>query len=392
VTGPPQVAAADLSAVGLNAAEVRLRTEAGQVNTVPPGPGRGIAEILRANVLTRFNAILGAMFVVVVIVGPPQDALFGVVLVVNTGIGVAQELRTKRALDRLAIVTAARARAVRDGAVTGIPLERIVTGDVLELRRGDQVPVDGAGQAPLLRGGLVHLRTLREADRFAMIGDARCDCQGRNPSFRGFPFWTGAGRLWRGCAVTSLGRPIAGEAFGARLDAEQHLALHDQAARLHEQQVEGPGGRRQARRDDPVPADQPGRVHLGQQCEDPHPVPVGDPDRQGPLRVEHLYPHDGPAGTQRQFVAGLEALELRKNLVGTVHVQAEEVLDPVVGVGAAAAAAHLHEPRPDGIRRGVDRDRAGGHQADVREQLVAGQFHGYFAGAGAPGEAPAAEE
>jgi len=94
-------------------------------------------------VLTRFNAILGALFVVVLLIGPPQDALFGVVLVVNTGIGVAQELRAKRALDRLAILTAGRARAVRDCTVTEIALDRIVLDDVLELGRGDQVPVDG---------------------------------------------------------------------------------------------------------------------------------------------------------------------------------------------------------------------------------------------------------
>ena len=115
---------------------MRARVDAGQVNSVPPAPGRSLAQILRANVLTRFNAILGALFVVVLVIGPPQDALFGVVLVVNTVIGVAQELRAKRALDRLAILTAAQARAVRDGAVTEIPLDRIVLDDVIVLGRG----------------------------------------------------------------------------------------------------------------------------------------------------------------------------------------------------------------------------------------------------------------
>src|SRR5690349_24797757 len=63
---------------GLSQAEVRERVLAGQVNTAPPTPGRTTGQILRANVLTRFNAILGALFVLVMIVGPPQDALFGV--------------------------------------------------------------------------------------------------------------------------------------------------------------------------------------------------------------------------------------------------------------------------------------------------------------------------
>ena len=78
---------------GLSQAEVSKRVLAGQVNTPRTAPGRTVGQILRANVLTRFNAILGALFVVVLIVGPPRDGLFGVVLVVNTGIGVAQELR-----------------------------------------------------------------------------------------------------------------------------------------------------------------------------------------------------------------------------------------------------------------------------------------------------------
>ncbi len=133
----------DAAATGLSDLAVQTRVDAGQVNTVLPAPGRSLGQILRANVLTRFNAILGSLFVVVLVVGPPQDALFGAVLVVNTGIGVAQELRAKRALDRLAILTAGRARAVRDGTVTEIALDRIVLDDVLELARGDQVPVDG---------------------------------------------------------------------------------------------------------------------------------------------------------------------------------------------------------------------------------------------------------
>ena len=133
----------DVAVTGLTELAVRARTDAGQVNTAPPVPGRSLLQILRANVLTRFNAILGVLFAVVLVVGPPQDALFGAVLVINTGIGVAQELRAKRALDRLAILTAGRARVVRDGAVTEIALDEIVLDDVLELGRGDQVPVDG---------------------------------------------------------------------------------------------------------------------------------------------------------------------------------------------------------------------------------------------------------
>jgi magnesium-transporting ATPase (P-type) len=117
---------ASAAATGLDGAAVRARVAAGQVNTAPPGPGRTVGQILRANVLTRFNAILGTMFVVVVAVGPPQDALFGIVLVVNAGFGVIQELRAKRTLDRLAILTAARARVVREGVLGEIPAGLLV--------------------------------------------------------------------------------------------------------------------------------------------------------------------------------------------------------------------------------------------------------------------------
>ncbi len=128
---------------GLTTAEVRQQVAAGQVNTPPAAPGRTIGQILRANVL-RFNAILGALFVLVMIVGPPQDALFGVVLVVNTAIGTAQELRARRALeqaghrDRGARAGAARRHGQRD------PQGEVVLDDLLDLRRGDQVPVDAA--------------------------------------------------------------------------------------------------------------------------------------------------------------------------------------------------------------------------------------------------------
>jgi cation-transporting P-type ATPase E len=129
---------------GLRQAEVAERVALGQVNTSPPEAGRTLAQILRANVCTRFNAILGTLFIVVLIVGPLQDALFGPVLVINTGIGVYQEVRAKRTLDNLAILTQAKARVLRDGELAEIPVDEVVRDDVLELRPGDQVPVDGA--------------------------------------------------------------------------------------------------------------------------------------------------------------------------------------------------------------------------------------------------------
>ncbi|MFI0895819.1 HAD-IC family P-type ATPase [Streptomyces sp. NPDC020983] len=128
---------------GLSSAEVARRTAAGQVNDVPVRSSRPVTEIVRANVLTRFNAIIGGLFLVILVVGPVQDGLFGFVIVANTAIGVFQELRAKRTLDSLAVVGEARPEVRRDGRTVGIPTSGIVLGDLVELGPGDKVVVDG---------------------------------------------------------------------------------------------------------------------------------------------------------------------------------------------------------------------------------------------------------
>jgi cation-transporting ATPase E len=131
------------AAAGLTSDEVALRHADGRGNEQGRQPTRTVAQILRANVLTRFNAILLGLFVIILIVGPVQDGLFGLVLLANSGIGILQELRAKRTLDRLSVLNAPSARAVRDGAVTVIPAGQVVLDDVLELQQGDQLVVDG---------------------------------------------------------------------------------------------------------------------------------------------------------------------------------------------------------------------------------------------------------
>jgi cation-transporting ATPase E len=127
---------------GLDLAAVRDRTERGLTNAAEERTSRTFKEILRANIFTRFNAILGTMLVIIVVVGPFQDALFGVVLVANALIGITQEWRAKRALDRLAVLNVARARVVRDGELREVRLAEVVLDDLIELRAGDQVPAD----------------------------------------------------------------------------------------------------------------------------------------------------------------------------------------------------------------------------------------------------------
>jgi cation-transporting P-type ATPase E len=128
---------------GLTSAQIEARRRSGEVNVLPSMTSRSVASILVGNIFTRFNVLLGLLLVAILVIGPIQDALFGLVLVVNTPIGIVQELRGKRALDRLAVLTTPIAHVVRDGASREIPVADLVVGDVLELHIGDQVPVDG---------------------------------------------------------------------------------------------------------------------------------------------------------------------------------------------------------------------------------------------------------
>ena len=128
---------------GLSESEVKERIAGGQANITKRQTSRSVAQILKANIFTRFNALLGALWVIILMVGPLQDALFGIVLVINTAIGIIQEMRAKWTLDRLVLITAPRARVVRSDQVREVTLDQIVVDDTIELRSGDQVPVDG---------------------------------------------------------------------------------------------------------------------------------------------------------------------------------------------------------------------------------------------------------
>lgn len=128
---------------GLNADEVRERVAAGQVNRVDDSSSRSLSEIVRSNVLTRFNALISALAVVVLVVGEPRDALFAVVMVFNAVIGIAQEVRSKRTLDQLSVVAAPRLTVLRDGEQAVVERTDVVLDDVVVLKPGDQLVVDG---------------------------------------------------------------------------------------------------------------------------------------------------------------------------------------------------------------------------------------------------------
>jgi len=134
-------AATDLTR-GLDAAAVAARTRDGRANVSKDASSRSIWSILRANVFTLFNGIVVTGFLLLLLLGRWQDALFGIAAITNAAIGVVQEYRAKRALDRLALMHAPRARVVRDGVEQEIEVRGIVEDDLLILRSGDQVTAD----------------------------------------------------------------------------------------------------------------------------------------------------------------------------------------------------------------------------------------------------------
>lgn len=127
---------------GLTAADVAERIAAGQTNAYQADSSRSIGSIVRANVFTLFNAIVGGCFAVLLLLGRWQDAIFGLSALANTIIGAWQEFRAKAALDRLALLNAPSARVRRDGAEAEIHPTEVVLDDILVLRAGDQIPAD----------------------------------------------------------------------------------------------------------------------------------------------------------------------------------------------------------------------------------------------------------
>ena len=188
---------------GLTGAEVTERVAAGAVNATAARTSRTLGEILRANVFTFFNGLLAALWVVAVLAGRWQNALFGGVLVANSAIGIVQEVRAKRTLDRLAVLSAPRARPIRDGREGEVAVEAVVLDDLLVVQAGDQVPVDG-----VLRGG-----TGLSVDESLLTGEADAVAKvSSDPLLSGSVVLAGSGRM----QATAVGE----EAYAARLAAE----------------------------------------------------------------------------------------------------------------------------------------------------------------------------
>ena len=148
---------------GLTQEEVDRRRARGESNEVDDSTSRPVSAILRSNFFTIFNGILFVCVAAVLALGDWRDAVFGFVLVLNLAIGVLSELRSKKALDSLAVLQAPTSEALRDGTWVEVNNERLVTHDVIRVKLGDQIPADG--QALEVKG--------LEIDESALTGESR---------------------------------------------------------------------------------------------------------------------------------------------------------------------------------------------------------------------------
>lgn len=127
---------------GLTSEEVRAAQAAGKVNADATVKTRSYGSIFRSNICTLFNLINVILAVFVFLTGSYKNMLFMLVIVINTIIGIVQEIRSKITTDRLSIVVAANVEVMRDGKIQKTPIDELVLGDVMRLGRGNQIPTD----------------------------------------------------------------------------------------------------------------------------------------------------------------------------------------------------------------------------------------------------------
>ncbi len=128
---------------GLSSDDVARRISDGRTNDVPNPTSRTISQIIKANVFTPFNLLLGILLAIILAVGEYRDALFGFVLVGNALIGIVQEVRSKRSLDALAVLNAPQSTVRRDGVDLSVASKDVVLDEIIVLMLGDQIVVDG---------------------------------------------------------------------------------------------------------------------------------------------------------------------------------------------------------------------------------------------------------
>ena len=195
---------------GLSAAEADARRRRGEANTAVSGATRSYASILRTNVLNFFNIILFVIGVALLALGRYSDALISVGLgLVNAVISAVQEIRAKRKLDRLQLLDRAAVTVVRDGQEVAVAPEEVVRGDVLRVRAGAQIVVDG----PLLDGRV-------EADESLLSGESDPVVKDPGEELR-------SGSLCVAGEGHQLARDVGAESYAGRLTAQARRVSTD---------------------------------------------------------------------------------------------------------------------------------------------------------------------
>src|SRR6476619_2085266 len=126
---------------GLSSAEAAKRLR--KLGPPEETSSRSTSSIVAGNVFTLFNAIIGVFFVLDLGLGLYADSIFGLIAVINSYIGIRQELKAKATLDELAVLVAPQAKVLRDGEVLELRADEIVPGDVVRIEPGDQLVADG---------------------------------------------------------------------------------------------------------------------------------------------------------------------------------------------------------------------------------------------------------
>ncbi|MFQ1002472.1 HAD-IC family P-type ATPase [Modestobacter sp. SSW1-42] len=206
----PSLTAAPPSTLGLTSGEAAARRRRGEGNDAVSASSRTYARIVRTNVLNLYNSILFSLGVALLALGRPGDALISVGIgMLNAAISAVQEVRAKRQLDRLQLLARGTVVVVRDGADTGVRPEEVVRGDVVRVRPGDQLVVDG----PVLTGQV-------EVDESLLTGES--DPQLRAP---GEDLLSGSVAV--GGAALQLARDVGADSHAQRLTAEARRATTD---------------------------------------------------------------------------------------------------------------------------------------------------------------------
>jgi cation-transporting ATPase E len=186
---------------GLTEQEVVRRRARGLGNRLPPATGRTYRRIVRENVLTFINGVIFVLCLALLALGQWSDVLVSIAVIsVNVLVGVVQEIRAKRVLDRIAVLTRPKANVLRDGSEREIDPAEIVVGDVLVIRPGDQVLVDG----PIVGSGRI------EADESLLTGEA-------DPISRGSGDELHSGSFCVSGTTSYIARAVGDECLASRL-------------------------------------------------------------------------------------------------------------------------------------------------------------------------------